>query len=183
MERLNIWQRGVAMEQAVALSIQEEMPSGPEEVLGGRFERREIMSLSEHRSGLGLGRGLAIWIAFLSLWLYRTAIYLCIMVSAVPAWLYTFHYNYTSVRCGGYFRGSSASINRRKKLPRVFIRGTLVTSRGCIYIYPSKIIILFLFCTKRRQHAPWSKLWTMLGHRNRYPPAKAVCKVCWKPFF
>ena len=33
------------------------MPSGPEEVLGGRFEMREIMSLSEHRSGLGLGRG------------------------------------------------------------------------------------------------------------------------------
>ena len=36
------------------LSIQEEMPSGPEEVLGGRFEMRKIMSLSEHRSGLGL---------------------------------------------------------------------------------------------------------------------------------
>ena len=47
------------MEQAVDLSIQEEMPSGPEEVLGGRFEMREIMSLSEHRSGLGLGRVLA----------------------------------------------------------------------------------------------------------------------------
>ena len=39
------------------LSIQEEMPSGPEEVLGGRFEMREIMSLSVHRSGLGLGMG------------------------------------------------------------------------------------------------------------------------------
>ena len=39
------------------LSIQEEMPSGPEEVLGGRFEMREIMSISEHRNGLGLGRG------------------------------------------------------------------------------------------------------------------------------
>ena len=37
------------------LSIQEEMPSGPEEVLGGRFEMREIISLSEHRRRLGLG--------------------------------------------------------------------------------------------------------------------------------
>ena len=39
------------------MSIQEEMPSGPEEVLGGRFEMREIMSLSEHRSGLGAWKG------------------------------------------------------------------------------------------------------------------------------
>ena len=39
------------------LSIQEEMPSGPEEVLGGRFEMREIMSLSVHSSETGAWNG------------------------------------------------------------------------------------------------------------------------------
>ena len=35
MERLKIWQRGKAIEEAVDLSIQEEMPSGPDAVLVG----------------------------------------------------------------------------------------------------------------------------------------------------
>ena len=57
IERLNMWQRGVAMERAVAFSIQEEMPSGPDVVLEGRFEMRVTMSLSEHKSEVGQERG------------------------------------------------------------------------------------------------------------------------------
>ena len=41
------------MEGAVDLSIQEEIPSGPDAVLEGRFEMRETMSLSEHKRELG----------------------------------------------------------------------------------------------------------------------------------
>ena len=38
IERLKMWVRGKAIAGAAALSIREEMPSGPEEVLQGRFE-------------------------------------------------------------------------------------------------------------------------------------------------
>ena len=58
IERLKMWLRGAAIEWAVDLSIQEEMPSGPEEVLEGRFEMREIVSLSEHRREEGQEGGI-----------------------------------------------------------------------------------------------------------------------------
>ena len=47
IERLKMWVRGKAIAGAAALSIREEMPSGPEEVLQGRFEMRVMMSLGE----------------------------------------------------------------------------------------------------------------------------------------
>lgn len=53
IERLKIWQRGVAMEWAVDLSIQAEIPSGPDAVLEGRFKIRVIMSLLEHSREVG----------------------------------------------------------------------------------------------------------------------------------
>ena len=40
MERLNMWQRGEAIDADVALSIHDEMPSGPEAVLDGSLEIR-----------------------------------------------------------------------------------------------------------------------------------------------
>ena len=59
IERLKMWVRGKAIAGAAALSIREEMPSGPEEVLQGRFEMRVMMSLSVQRNSLGQewGRG------------------------------------------------------------------------------------------------------------------------------
>ena len=59
IERLKMWVRGKAIAGAAALSIQEEMPSGPEEVLQGRFDMRVMMSLSVQRNSLGQewGRG------------------------------------------------------------------------------------------------------------------------------
>ena len=59
IERLKMWVRGKEIAGAAALSIREEMPSGPEEVLQGRFEMRVMMSLSVQRNSLGQewGRG------------------------------------------------------------------------------------------------------------------------------
>ena len=59
IERLKMWVRGKAIAGAAALSIREEMSSGPEEVLQGRFEMRVMMSLSVQRNSLGQewGRG------------------------------------------------------------------------------------------------------------------------------
>ena len=59
IERLKMWVRGKAIAGAAALSIREEMPSGPEEVLQGRFDMRVMMSLSVQRNSLGQewGRG------------------------------------------------------------------------------------------------------------------------------
>ena len=45
-------EKGSAMEEAVDLSIQEEIPSGPEAGLEGRLEMKERMSFSEHKSSL-----------------------------------------------------------------------------------------------------------------------------------
>ena len=53
IERLKMWVRGKAIAGAAALSIREEMPSGPEEVLQGRFEMRVMMLLSVQRNSLG----------------------------------------------------------------------------------------------------------------------------------
>ena len=59
IERLKMWVRGKAIAGAAALSIREEMPSGPEEVLQGRFDMRVMTSLSVQRNSLGQewGRG------------------------------------------------------------------------------------------------------------------------------
>ena len=57
MDKLKMRRRGLAMEEAVARSIHEEMPSGLEAVLAGRVEISETMSSSEQRSELGQGEG------------------------------------------------------------------------------------------------------------------------------
>ena len=57
MERLNMWQRGEAIDADVALSIHDEMPSGPEAVLDGSWEIRWRMPFSEQRSSAGQGKG------------------------------------------------------------------------------------------------------------------------------
>ena len=57
IERLNMWQSGEAIDAEVALSIQDEMPSGPEAVLDGSWEIRQRMPFSVQRSSSGQGKG------------------------------------------------------------------------------------------------------------------------------
>ena len=49
IERLKMWVRGKAIAGAAALSIREEMPSGPEEVLQGRFDMNSAIYISTAR--------------------------------------------------------------------------------------------------------------------------------------
>ena len=56
MERLNLWQSGEAIGAEVALSIQDEMLSGPEAVLDGSCKIRQRMPFSVQRSSSGEGR-------------------------------------------------------------------------------------------------------------------------------
>ena len=50
---MKIWERGREIEEAVAFKRKEDIPSGPEAVLGGRLEMRERMVSSVQRSDSG----------------------------------------------------------------------------------------------------------------------------------
>ena len=57
MEGLNMWQSGDAIDAEVVLSIQDEMPSGPEAVSEGSWEIRQRMPFSVQRSSSVQGKG------------------------------------------------------------------------------------------------------------------------------